>query len=189
VSIASAHDATITVAGPNGVREIAFKDFPAGFLTPAIELNEIVTMIRIPLWPTGHKASFTEFARRHGDFAVVSAAAMLQIESGKIKRASVTLGGVAVAPARVANLEQAIVGHEPSSDLFRRACEICRGIEAMSDIHASSEYRQPLAVVDPSCARSRLRFSDTGSAALMTDQRSITVTVNSAKYTKNAPSG
>ena len=147
VSIASAHDATITVAGPNGVREIAFKDFPAGFLTPAIELNEIVTMIRIPLWPTGHKASFTEFARRHGDFAVVSAAAMLQIESGKIKRASVTLGGVAVAPARVANLEQAIVGHEPSSDLFRRACEICRGIEAMSDIHASSEYRQQLAVV------------------------------------------
>ena len=43
VSVCAAHDATVTVAGPNGTREIAFADFPAGYLTPAIELNEIVT--------------------------------------------------------------------------------------------------------------------------------------------------
>ena len=100
VSVAAAHDATVTVAGPNGIREIAFADFPAGYLTPAIELNEIVTSIRIPLWPAGHKAAFVEFSRRHGDFAIVSAAALLQIDGGKITRASVTVGGVAVAPVR-----------------------------------------------------------------------------------------
>ena len=43
VSVCAAHDATVTAAGPDGSREIAFKDFPAGYLTPAIELNEIVT--------------------------------------------------------------------------------------------------------------------------------------------------
>jgi len=70
VTVAAAHDATIVVAGPNGEREIAFADFPAGYLTPAIDLNEIVTAIRIPVWPAGHKSAFVEFARRHGDFAV-----------------------------------------------------------------------------------------------------------------------
>src|SRR3982751_5396608 len=101
VSVCAAHDATVTVAGPNGTREIAFADFPAGYLTPAIELNEIVTEVRIPLWPAGHKSAFIEFARRHGDFAIVSAAAMLQIEGGKISRASVAVGGVAAAPVQV----------------------------------------------------------------------------------------
>jgi aerobic carbon-monoxide dehydrogenase medium subunit len=147
VSVAAAQDATVSVTGPNGVREIAFKDFPAGYLTPAIELNEIVTAIRIPLWPAGHKSAFVEFSRRHGDFAIVSAAALLQIDSGKISRASLTVGGVAVAPVRASDVERAIVGQAPSSDLFRKACENCRAIEAMSDIHASAEYRQHLAAV------------------------------------------
>jgi carbon-monoxide dehydrogenase medium subunit len=147
VSVCAAHDATVTVAGPNGTREIAFADFPAGYLTPAIELNEIVTTIRIPLWPAGHKAAFVEFSRRHGDFAIVSAAALLQIDGGKINRASVTVGGVAVAPVRVSDVEQAINGQVPSSELFATACESCRAIDAMADIHASADYRQHLAAV------------------------------------------
>jgi aerobic carbon-monoxide dehydrogenase medium subunit len=147
VSVCAAHDATVVVVGPNGTREIAFADFPAGYLTPAIELNEIVTAIRIPLWPAGHKAAFIEFSRRHGDFAIVSAAALLQIDGGTIKRASVTVGGVAVAPVRVAEVEKAITGQAPSSELFAKACESCRAIDAMADIHASADYRQHLAAV------------------------------------------
>ena len=147
VSVCAAHDATVVVEGPNGKREIAFTDFPAGYLTPAIELNEIVTAVRIPLWPEGHKAAFIEFSRRHGDFAIVSAAALLQVDGGKIKRASVTIGGVAVAPVRASEVEQAITGQAPSSALFAKACESCRCIEAMEDIHASADYRQHLAAV------------------------------------------
>jgi carbon-monoxide dehydrogenase medium subunit len=147
VSVAAAHDATVTVQGPNGAREIAFQDFPAGYLTPAIELNEILTAIKIPLWPAGHKASFVEFSRRHGDFAIVSAAALLQIDGGVIKRASLTVGGVAVAPVRATGVETVITGQAPSSALFAKACEWCRSIEAMADIHASADYRQHLAAV------------------------------------------
>src|SRR5438105_173580 len=147
VSVCAAHDAVVVVSGPNGTREIAFADFPAGYLTPAIELNEIVTTIRIPLWPVGHKAAFIEFSRRHGDFAIVSAAALLQIDGGKISRASVTVGGVAVAPVRVTDVEKAITGQVPTSELFAKACESCRSIDAMADIHASADYRQHLAAV------------------------------------------
>jgi carbon-monoxide dehydrogenase medium subunit len=147
VSVAAAHDATVLVSGPNGPREIAFRDFPAGYLTPAIELNEIVTAVRVPLWPVGHKFAFIEFSRRHGDFAIVSAAALLMMERGKISRASLTLGGIAVAPVRATEVENAITGQVPSSELFAKTCENLRMIEAMADIHASADYRQHLAVV------------------------------------------
>src|SRR5204862_8026541 len=45
VSVAAALDATVAVHGPNGAREIAFKDFPVAYMTPSIELNEIVTAV------------------------------------------------------------------------------------------------------------------------------------------------
>jgi carbon-monoxide dehydrogenase medium subunit len=141
VAVAAALDATVAVAGPGGAREIPFAEFPKTYMTPAIAADELVTGVRFPLWAKNHGHAFVEFARRHGDFAIVSAAALLEEDgAGKIKRASVTLGGVK-------ELERAIVGHTASDALFRDACEICRKIEAMQDVHAPSSYRQHLATV------------------------------------------
>jgi carbon-monoxide dehydrogenase medium subunit len=148
VSVAAAVDATVTVQGPNGTREIKFADFPAGYLTPAIELNELVTAVRFPLWPQPHGYAFVEFARRHGDFAIVSAAALLTRDgAGKITRASLTLGGIGVGPVRVTEVEQALVGQLPDEKLLRELCETCRKFEAMDDVHAPANYRQHLATV------------------------------------------
>jgi carbon-monoxide dehydrogenase medium subunit len=148
VTVAAAMDATVTAQGPNGTREIAFAAFPVAFMTPAIELNELVTGVRFPIWPEGHGYGFVEFSRRHGDFAIVSAAALLTEDAaGKITRASVTLGGIAVAPVRATQVEQALVGHVPDDKLLREACETCRSFEAIDDIHASASYRQHLATV------------------------------------------
>ncbi|HXF89436.1 MAG TPA: xanthine dehydrogenase family protein subunit M [Xanthobacteraceae bacterium] len=148
VTAAAALDASVLVAGPNGRREIAFADFPAGYMTPAIAPNEIVTAVRFPLWNAGHGAAFVEFARRHGDFAIVSAAALLERDGGgRIVRASLTLGGIAAAPVRAKQIEQAITGQTPRPELFRDACEVCRQFEAIEDIHAPAAYRQHLAAV------------------------------------------
>jgi carbon-monoxide dehydrogenase medium subunit len=48
---------------------------------------------------------------------------------------------------RAAEVEKAITGQAPSSELFRTVCESCRSIEAMADIHATADYRQHLAAV------------------------------------------
>ena len=148
VSLAAALDATVSVASAKGKRDIAFADFPQGYMSPAIEPDEMVTGARFPLWPDGHGYAFVEFSRRHGDFAIVSAAALLEEDSsGRIKRASVTIGGVGPAPVRARQVEQAITGQAGSEALFRQACESCRSVEAMSDVHAPAEYRQHLAAV------------------------------------------
>lgn len=148
VSVAAALDATIHVAAKKGRRDIAMADFPQGYMTPAIEPDELVTGVRLPLWPKAHGHAFVEFARRHGDFAICSAAALIVEDAkGRITRASVTIGGVGPAPVRVRAVETAITGQVASDALFREACESCRKIEAMSDVHAPAEYRQHLAAV------------------------------------------
>ena len=148
VTVAAALDAAVGVAGPRGTRDIPFAEFPVAFMMPAIELDEIVTSVSFPLWPSGHGYSFIEFSRRHGDFAIVAAAALLHEDAqGKILRASLTLGGVETAPLRMAEAERILVGNIASEALFREAGETCRTIEAMDDVHVSAAYRQRLAVV------------------------------------------
>lgn len=148
VAAAAALDATLSVTGPRGSRDIPFSGFPAAYMTPAIEPDELVTAVRFPLWAPGHGFAFVEFARRHGDFAIVSAAVLLEKESGgKIRRASVTVAGLAPAPVRVTEVEQAIAGNVASGTLFRDVAEHCRKLDAMGDVHAPASYRQHLAAV------------------------------------------
>ena len=148
VAVATALDATVSVTGPKGRREITFADFPAAYMTPAIEPDELLTSVRFPLWARGHGHAFVEFARRHGDFAVVSAAALLEADgAGKITRAALTVGGLGPAPVRVSKVEQALVGNIASAALFRDVCESCRQLDAMGDVHAPASYRQHLAAV------------------------------------------
>jgi aerobic carbon-monoxide dehydrogenase medium subunit len=148
VSCALTFDAVAVVEGPSGRRDIAFRDFPAGYLTPAISSSEMLTAIRFTAWPAGHGWAFTEFARRHGDFAIVSAAVLLQTDgAGRIVRAAITLGGMGATPARADALEAALTGQAPDAAFLRQACECCRDFEALDDIHATASYRQHLATV------------------------------------------
>jgi carbon-monoxide dehydrogenase medium subunit len=148
VSLAVGHDAIVTVAGPAGQRELPFAAFPAGYMMPAIEPTELVIGVRFPQWAPRHGHAFIEFSRRHGDFAITSAAVLLEGDAGgKITRASVTIGGMGTTPARAREVEAAIVGQVPTPALFRETCESCRKLEAIDDVHAPAAYRQHLAAV------------------------------------------
>jgi aerobic carbon-monoxide dehydrogenase medium subunit len=148
VSLATGYDATVTVAGPKGQREIPFAQFPVAYMTPAIEPNELVIGVRFEPWSPRHSYAFIEFSRRHGDFAITSAAALIEADAAdKLSRVSVTIGGMGTAPVRARELEQALLGAAPSKELFREACESCRKLEAIDDVHAPASYRQHLAAV------------------------------------------
>ncbi len=146
VSVATALDATVDVMGPNGGRSLSMAEFPRGYMTPALAPDEMVTAIRIPLPPPGHGAAFIEFSRRHGDFAIVSAAALLTVEGGRITSASITLGGVGAVPLRLAEAEAALLGRRPEFALFARVAACAGAIDAMEDAQVPAWYRHRLAV-------------------------------------------
>jgi carbon-monoxide dehydrogenase medium subunit len=150
VTLAAALDAKVSVAGRNGSRSIDFAAFPVAYMTPAIELDEMVTGATFPCWPRGHGYAFVEFARRHGDFAIVSAAVLIEEDSnGKVTRASVTLGGMGPAPVRASEVERALIGETIEEKRLREICETLRKLDAIEDIHAPTSYRQQLATVLP----------------------------------------
>ena len=148
VSVAAALDAKISVTGRNGARSIDFSAFPVAYMTPALELDELLTSVTFPCWPAGHGHAFVEFARRHGDFAIVSAAVLIEEDKdGKVTRASVTLGGMGPAPIRANDAERALIGEKIEDKRLRDICEPLRKLDAVEDIHAPSSYRQQLATV------------------------------------------
>ncbi len=147
-SVCMAHDAVISVRGKGSSREIAMRAFPADFMTPAIEPDEMLVAVAVPLWPEGHGHAFEEFSRRHGDFAIASSAVLLDVApGGAVVRASVTVSGVGPKPVRVAAVEEGLAGQAGSAELFAGIAEKCREIDAMEDVHAPAWYRQHLAAV------------------------------------------
>ena len=147
-TVCMAQDAVISVGRKGSERRIEMREFPAGYMTPSIELDEMVTGITVPLWPEGHGYAFEEFARRHGDFAITSSAVLLDVApGGTIRRASVTVGGVGPTPVRVTAVEEALAGQAGTTGLFTDIAEKCREIDAMEDVYAPAWYRQHLAAV------------------------------------------
>jgi len=138
----------VVVAGPRGTREQKFAEFAKGYMAPDLAPDELLVAVRFPLWPAGHGAAFLEFARRHGDFALVSVAALIQCDGGnRISRAAVTLGGVGPVPIRVGAVEAGLAGEAGAPGLFRAVSEACRQCEALEDAYATADYRRQLAVV------------------------------------------
>jgi len=146
-AVLTALQATVHVVGAHGARDIAIADFPAFYMTPAIEFDELVSAVSFSPWPIGHKSAFVEFARRPGDFAIVGVAALMDAaDNGMIHRATISLSGVGAAPVRCTATEEQLIGTKPDEISLRVAAETCRELDAMEDVHASPSYRQHLAV-------------------------------------------
>jgi xanthine dehydrogenase YagS FAD-binding subunit len=126
----AALEATIHVAGPAGERAIAFADFhrlPGD--RPHIDTNlaptEIIVAVELP--PKGFAANYSYLKIRDRlsyAFALVSVAAAMDIEGGRIKEARLALGGVAHKPWRKAEAEAALRGEAADRTTFTKAADI-----------------------------------------------------------------
>jgi carbon-monoxide dehydrogenase medium subunit len=147
-TVAMAMDATLTAASVRGRREISMAHFPAGYMTPSLEPDEMLVSVSLRPWASGHGHAFEEYARRHGDFAIVSAAVLISLDAqGVVDRASVTLGGVSAMPIRVKAAEQVLLGSRAQAADLAAAAAFCKAVEATSDSHVQGWYRQHLAQV------------------------------------------
>jgi len=139
-------DGEIVARGPEGERTIPAGDFFLGFFTTALEPGEILTEIRFPT--PRPRAALEEFARRHGDFAIVAAAAAVGADDGTCTHARVVIGGVDEVPLRVEAAEEVLTGSDLGPEAITEAAETAaRVVEPSSDIHGSAEYRKRLAAV------------------------------------------
>jgi CO/xanthine dehydrogenase FAD-binding subunit len=147
-AVALALDAELVAAGPGGTRVIPAAEFFQGPYTTALAPDEILTEIRLPVWPGGH--AFTEFSRVHANFAVVAVAALVELDGDsdgdRIRRAALALAGVAPTPVRATAAERALAGAPADAGTIRAAADAAAaGLSPAGDLHASPETRRGLA--------------------------------------------
>jgi len=148
---ALALDASVVVRGPHGQREIAVADLFDGYLSTRLEQEDVITEVHVPVSRRARGWSFQEVARRASDFAVVAAAACVEVDPGRgpVRQARVGLAGVAdrVVPAEPAALAS-LVGTVPTeAALADVARAVAEATSPDSDVHASGAYRRRLVAV------------------------------------------
>ncbi len=161
-TVCMAMDAVLTVSSVRGERAIPMAEFPAAYMTPSMQADELLTRVQVQPWPASHGWAFLEFSRRHGDFAIVSCAVLLLLdEDGLVSRASITLGGVGAFPLRMSQAEAALLGTPAGPEDVARAADLCGQVEASSDSYVQGWYRQRLAK-EYTARALRLALSRTG---------------------------
>ena len=147
-NIAALFGATLHVTSQRGTRDIPYADFAVAYMTTALEPDEMLAGVTIPLRSNTSGHAFVEFARRHGDFAIVACSALLALDAkGNIADAALALSGLAHAPVRPAAIEQALRGQAPDAATFKAAAAAAEKLEASADAYVTSAYRQHLARV------------------------------------------
>ncbi|WP_316014919.1 xanthine dehydrogenase family protein subunit M [Roseobacter sp. HKCCA0434] len=122
-------DAVVEVEGPDGTRDIPLEDLhclPGD--TPHVETvlqpGELIVAVRLPA-PVGGGQVYRKVRDRSSyAFALVSVAAVVTMDAGRIANAAIACGGIAPKPWRMAEVDAALAGAEPTDDSFAKAADI-----------------------------------------------------------------
>jgi 2-furoyl-CoA dehydrogenase FAD binding subunit len=123
----------IDLSGSRGRRRVSAEEFFQGLMSTARADDELVEAVRFPCRRSGEGHAFREFARRHGDFAIVACAAVADANGTRL-----AVGGVADRP--VARDFGTLTGNalDDALDAFAKS------LEARDDLHAGADYRRDL---------------------------------------------
>lgn len=146
--VAQVLGATLMLRSVDGMRSVPAADFFVGPLSTSARADECLEEIRWPLWHEPRTGSaFIETSRRHGDFAIVAAAAQVSMDAdGRCTRASFGIGGGNSMPLAFPRIAAQLVGSRLDEQAITSAAhDAANEAEFSSDLHAGADYRQHLA--------------------------------------------
>jgi 2-furoyl-CoA dehydrogenase FAD binding subunit len=123
----------ISLSSTRGQRRVSAADFFTGLMSTARDEDELIEAVIVPRRRPGQGYAFREFARRHGDFAIVACAAIVNEREVRL-----AIGGVADRPVAFDRLP--LDGMALDEALDRIAVEL----DARDDLHATADYRRHL---------------------------------------------
>lgn len=143
-------DARLHLKGPNGVRTVPVGDFFTGLFATALGPAELLVEITIPAPAPRTGWAFAEIARRHGDYALAGAAAVVTLDDkGRCRDARIALLGVGEGPVLARKAMKALAKEKPEPKVIAEAADAAgqKDVDPPGDIHASPEYRRKLTSV------------------------------------------
>jgi carbon-monoxide dehydrogenase medium subunit len=133
----------LTIAGPQGSRVVKADDFFKGLFETALTARDVLTAIRIPAADAQTRVGFAEFARRHGDYAMVGLAACAHADGKRLRDLRLAYFGVGSTPVRAHKAEQALA----YGDVDSAARALAQDLNPPDDVQASGAVKLHLAGV------------------------------------------
>ena len=142
--------ASVKMANKERERSMSMEDFTLDYFETALEDDELLLEIQIPVLSPKTAAVYEKFNIIKNDMAIVSVAASITLDgdSASCKDARIVLGGAASTPFRAKEAEKLVIGEKLDHDLLYQVGEkASEEAEPIDDIHATEAYRRHLVMV------------------------------------------
>ncbi|MEI6319623.1 MAG: FAD binding domain-containing protein [Pseudomonadota bacterium] len=143
--VAATLGARMVARSVRGERVIEASEWFQGIMTTALEEDELLAEVRLPLLPAGSRAGFYEFSRRAGDYALAMALVAWRDDGGTMREVRIGTGSVEVQPRRITVAEALLEGRVASPDaIAAAAAAVSADVDPLEDIHTTADYRRDL---------------------------------------------
>ena len=144
-AVCAAVRARAVIRGRGGERVVAMPDFYRGPYETAVGVGEMLVEVRVPIVP-GAGSAYEKVERKAGDWAVAAAGAAVVLADGRIADAGVGLAAVGAEVVNAGAVTRALIGAEPSEELFAEAGRIAsESCDPVTDGRGSAAYKRHLA--------------------------------------------
>jgi aerobic carbon-monoxide dehydrogenase medium subunit len=134
--------ASFVLRGPSAERVVPAETYFLGTYSTAIEHNEILTEIRIPIPAAGTGWCYAKLKRKTGDFATAATAVLLQLRGDIVQNVSITLTNLGPTALRAKEAEQHLRGSALDAAVINEAAQLAMSIcEPVEDLRGSVEYK------------------------------------------------
>jgi len=140
---------SVVIKGSSGSRIVPIDEFFFGFYSTAIQPNEILTEIQIPVPPKGTGSAYHKLERKVGDYATAGVGVQLTLDTKGICTAvGIGLTNVNPVPLRAARSEAALLGKTLNDETIAEAAKLAaEDCSPSSDLRGSEEYKRAMVVV------------------------------------------
>ena len=134
-------EAEIVARSRRGQRVLPASSYFQGTFATALQPDEVITEVRLPVLDSSWRTGFSEFSRRVGDFAIAMTAVAIRLDGRKIREARIAIGGVEDRSSRCAVAEALLVQGGSAADAAKA---VAAAVKPMEDLHADAAYRKDL---------------------------------------------
>ncbi|MFW9928078.1 MAG: FAD binding domain-containing protein [Candidatus Thorarchaeota archaeon] len=139
-------NANVVATGPNGKRTIPISQFFTDIFTTALESNEILTEVQVPVPEPNSGGAYFKLERKVGDYATAGVAAHVVLSGdGKCQRAGIGLTNVGSVPIKAKNAENFLVGKNLDMNTINEAAKLAaEESNPNADLRGSVEYKKAM---------------------------------------------
>ncbi len=139
------HGAEVVLAGAQGERVVALKDFYRGMYETALDPGEILVEVRVPHLDTAARTAYSRFSSLSAnDWPCIGVAALLSLDGDRVQDLRLGLSGVAEAPLLASRLDR-FQGEGCSEELWAAVCDVVdEQLSPVSDLRGSADYKREM---------------------------------------------